>query len=104
MVTDSPAENRTDVFIPGVWLVGPVVTNTYITRPGEFVRVDAPDPVTIRLPPTAGNVDAEVVIKKIAGKEEEIEFLESTGQQVARNGYPNVTIRLVSDGATWIVL
>lgn len=102
--TDNPAENRTDVFVPGAWLVSPVVTGTYTARPGELVRVNAHDRVTIRLPPAAGNVGAEVVVKEIAGEEEAIEILASTDQQVARDGYPYVTFRLVSDGATWIVL
>ncbi|WP_437528605.1 hypothetical protein WME79_45995 [Sorangium sp. So ce726] len=26
MVTDNPAENRADVFIPGAWLGSPVIT------------------------------------------------------------------------------
>ncbi|WP_437502312.1 hypothetical protein [Sorangium sp. So ce1099] len=104
VVTDNPAENRTDVFVPGAWLVSPVVTTTYTARPGELVRVNAHDPVTVRLPPAAGNVGAEVVVKEIAGEEEAIEVLASTGQQVARDGYPNATIRLVSDGATWILI
>ncbi|WP_437671567.1 hypothetical protein [Sorangium sp. So ce131] len=104
VVTDNPAENRTDVFIPGAWLVSPVVTGTYTARPGEFVRVNAQDPVTVRLPPAAGNVGAEVMVKEVAGEEEAIEILASTGQRVARDGYPYVTFRLVSDGAAWIVI
>ncbi|WP_437925278.1 hypothetical protein WMF37_40435 [Sorangium sp. So ce291] len=104
MVTDNPAENRTDVFVPGAWLISPVVTTSYTARPGELVRVNAHDPVTIRLPPAAGNVGTEVVIKEVAGEEEAIEVLASTGRQVARAGSPYVTFRLVSDGATWVVL
>ncbi|WP_437287646.1 hypothetical protein [Sorangium sp. So ce406] len=104
LATDNPAENRTDVFAPGTWLISPVVTTTYTARPGEFVRVNAHGPVTIRLPPAAGNVGASVVVKEVAGEEEAIEVLASTGQQLARDGYPHVTIRLVSDGATSIVI
>ncbi|WP_438023574.1 hypothetical protein [Sorangium sp. So ce233] len=104
VVTDNPAENRTDVFIRGAWLVSPVVTGTYTARPGELVRVNAHDPVTIRLPPAAGNVGAEIVVKEVAGEEEAIAVLASTGEQVARDGYPYVTVRLVSDGATWVVV
>ncbi|KYF74297.1 hypothetical protein BE11_15325 [Sorangium cellulosum] len=92
------------MFIRGAWLVSPVVTGTYTARPGEFQRVNAHDPVTIRLPPAAGNVGAEVVVKEVAGEEEAIEILAGTGQQIARDGYPNVTFRLVSDGGTWIVI
>lgn len=81
-----------------------MVTGTYTARPGEFVRVNAHDGVTIRLPPAAGNVSAEVVVKEVAGEEEAIEVLASSGQRVARNGYAHITFRLVSDGAIWIVL
>ncbi|HTN91390.1 MAG TPA: hypothetical protein VL242_47305 [Sorangium sp.] len=104
VVIDNPAENRTDVFVPGAWLVSPVVTTSYTARPGELVRVNAHDPVTIRLPPAVGNVGAEVVVKEVAAEEEEIEIYASTGQQIARDGYPYVTFRLVSDGAAWIVV
>lgn len=103
VVTDNPAENRTDVFIPGAWLVSPMVTTTYTARPGDFVRVNAHDPVTIRLPPTTGNVGAEILVKEVAG-EEAFEVLASTGQRVARAGSPYVAFRLVSDGVTWIVI
>ncbi|WP_438026385.1 hypothetical protein [Sorangium sp. So ce233] len=103
MVSDNSAENRTDVFIPGAWLISPAVTNTYTARPGEFVRVNAHDDgVTIRLPPAAGNVGAEIVVKEVAGEEEAIAILASTGEQLARDGSPYVTFRLVSDGATWV--
>ncbi|WP_437304407.1 hypothetical protein [Sorangium sp. So ce388] len=76
------------------------MTTSYTARPGELVRINAHDPVTVRLPPAAGNVGAEVVIKEVAGEEDAVEVLASTGQQVARDGYPYVTLRLVSDGAT----
>ncbi|WP_437982915.1 hypothetical protein [Sorangium sp. So ce117] len=102
--TDNPAENRTDVFIPGAWLVSPVVTGTYAARPGELVRVNAHDPVTIRLPPAPRNVGAEILVKEIAGEEEAIQVVAGKGQQVARAAAPRVTIRLVSDGATWVVI
>ncbi|WP_437935312.1 hypothetical protein [Sorangium sp. So ce341] len=104
MVTDNPAENRTDVFVPGTWLISPVVTTSYTARPWEFVRVNAHDPVTIRLPPATSSAGTEVVIREIAGEEEAIEVITSTGQQIARNGYPNGTIRLICDGATWLVI
>lgn len=104
VVTDNPAENRTDVVIRGAWLVSPVVTSTYTARPGELVRVNAHDQVTIRLPPAAGNAGAEIVVKEVAGEEEAIAILTSTGEQVARAGSPYVTFRLVSDGAAWVVL
>ncbi|WP_437567954.1 hypothetical protein [Sorangium sp. So ce542] len=104
VVTDNPAENRTDVFIPGTWLISPVVMTSYTARPWEFVRVNAHDPVTIRLPPAASSAGTEVVIREIAGEEEAIEILASTGQQIARNGYPSGTIRLLCDGATWLVI
>ncbi|CAN98655.1 hypothetical protein predicted by Glimmer/Critica [Sorangium cellulosum So ce56] len=102
--TDNPAENRTDVFIPRAWLVSPIVTTTYTARPGELVRVNAHDPVTIRLPPAARNVGADILVKEVAGEEEAIEVVSGKGPRVARVGAPHVTIRLVSDGATWIVL
>ncbi|WP_437285671.1 hypothetical protein [Sorangium sp. So ce406] len=104
VVTDNPAENRTDVFIRGAWLVSPVVTSTYTARPGELVRVNAHGGVMIRLPPAAGNVGAEIVVKEVAGEEEAIAIVASTGEQVARGGYPFITFRLVSDGATWLTL
>ena len=81
-----------------------MVTSTYTARPGELVRVNAHDPVTIRLPPVAGNVGAEIVVKEVAGEEEAIEILASTGEQVARDGYPYITFRLVSEGATRVVI
>ncbi|WP_437721824.1 hypothetical protein [Sorangium sp. So ce861] len=104
VVTDNPAENRTDVFIPGVWLISPVVTTTYTARPGELVRVNTHDPVTVRLPSAAGNAGAEIVVKEVAGEEEALEVIASTGQQIARVGGSYVTIRLICDGATWIVI
>ncbi|WP_437975424.1 hypothetical protein WMF11_46935 [Sorangium sp. So ce295] len=104
MCTDNPAENRTDVFIPGAWLVSPIVATMSTARPGELVRLNAHDPVTIRLPPATGNVGAEILVKEVAGQEEAIEVLASTGQQVARAGSPYVAFRLVSDGVTWIVI
>ena len=36
VVTDNTAENRTDMFIPGAWLVSPVVTTSYTARPGQL--------------------------------------------------------------------
>ncbi|WP_437314542.1 hypothetical protein [Sorangium sp. So ce385] len=78
------------------------VNNT--ARPWEFVRVNAHDPVTVRLPSAAGNAGAEVVVKEVAGEEEALEVIASTGQQIARVGGSYVTIRLICDGATWIVI
>lgn len=69
MVSDNPAENRTDVFVPRAWLVSPIVTTTYTARPGEFVRVNAHGLVTIMLPPAARNVGAEILVKEVAGEE-----------------------------------
>ncbi|AUX28152.1 uncharacterized protein SOCE836_002200 [Sorangium cellulosum] len=46
---------------------------------------------------------AEVVTTEIAG-EEAVKVLASAGQQVARDGSPDATIRLVSEGATWIMI
>lgn len=49
-------------------------------------------------------VGAAIGVKQVAGEEEAIAILASMGEQVARNGYPYVTFRLVSDGTTWLTL
>ncbi|WP_434043043.1 MULTISPECIES: hypothetical protein [Sorangium] len=45
-----------------------------------------------------------VVLKEVAGEEEALEILSSTGQQFARVGSLYVTVRLMSDGTTWLVV
>lgn len=109
VVTDNPAENRTDVVIRGAWLVSPVVTSTYTARPGEIVRVNLQDPVTITLPSAVGNAGAEVLVKEVAGEEEALTIVATAGQTIDgapsfRYGDPWVCVRLMSDGANWLLV
>jgi hypothetical protein len=85
------------------------VISDYTASPGELVRVDAQDPVTITLPSTVGNAGAEVLVKEVAGNEELITIAAPAGQQV--DGQAAVQIagsyasrRLVSDSGNWLVL
>jgi len=85
------------------------VTSSYTASPGELVRVDAQDPVTVTLPSAVSNTGAEVLVKEVAGNEELITIAAPPGQQV--DGQAAVQIagpysgrRLVSDGKSWLVL
>ena len=85
------------------------MTSDYTASPGELVRVDAQDPVTITLPSAVGNAGVEVLIKEVAGHEEMITIAAPAGQHV--DGQAAVQIsgpyfgrRLVSDGGSWLVV
>ena len=108
-VTDNPAENRIDVVIQGSGLrrISPVVTSDYTASPGELVRVDAHSPVTITLPPAAGNALAEVVMKEVGGGAEVITIAAPAGQQIDGQAVmqiagPRCRLQAASDGATWL--
>jgi hypothetical protein len=85
------------------------VTSDYTASPGELVRVDAQDPVTVTLPSAVGNAGAEVLVKEVAGNEELVTIAASAGQQA--DGQPVVQIsgpyagrRLVSTGGDWMAV
>ena len=50
------------------------------------MRVNTHDPVTIVLPPAAGNVGAEIVVKEIAGEEEAIKIIPPEQRPAGRAG------------------
>ena len=77
--------------------------------PGELVRVDAQDPVTVTLPSAVGNAGAEVLVKEVRGHEELITIAalgdrEIDGQATVQLSGPYAGRRLVSDGARWVVV
>ncbi|AUX25188.1 uncharacterized protein SOCEGT47_057320 [Sorangium cellulosum] len=107
--TDNPAENRTDVFIPGIWLVSPIVTSTYTARLGELVKVNLNDPVTITLPSALGNAGAAILIKEVVGGSRTLTLAAGPGQSVEgaptfSHSGPWACLRLMSDGAGWLVV
>ncbi len=108
-VTDNPAENRIDVAFLGssIRKISPVVTSSYTASPGELVRVDVQDPVTIPLPSAVGNAGAEVLVKEVAGNEELITIAAPPGQQIDRQAAVQIAgtycqARFVSDAAEWL--
>jgi|GEM_PF-3624613 len=110
-ITDNPAENRIDLALLGssIRRLSPVVTADYTASPGELVRVDAQDPVTVTLPSAVGNAGAEVLVKEVAGHEELVAIAAPAGQQVdgqaaVQISGPYIGRRLVSDGGSWLVL
>ena len=107
--TDNPAENRTDVAFIGTIIlkISPIVTTTYVASAGELVRVDAQDPVTITLPPAAGNAGMEVLVKEVAGNEELITIAappagQIDGQATLTIGGAYALVRVMSDGSNWL--
>jgi len=109
-VTDNPAENRLDVAFLGssIRRISPVVTADYTASPGELVRVDAQDPVTITLPSAVGNAGAEVLVKEVRGHEELVTIAASgdgeiDGQVMIQTSGSYSSKRLVSDGKSWLV-
>lgn len=107
--TDNPAENRIDVAFAGsvVRKISPIVTASYAASPGELVRVNAQDPVTILLPPAHGNAGLEVLVKEVAGNEEQITLIASgdegiDGQATTEIGGAYARARCVSDGTVWL--
>jgi len=92
---------------PPIGKISPVVTSSYTASPGELVRVDAQDPVTITLPSAVGNAGAEVLVKEVAGNEELITIAAPAGQQVdgeaaVQIAGPYCKARVVSDAAGWL--
>ena len=109
-VTDNPAENRIDVVFQGSGLsrISPVVMSDYTASPGELVRVDAHSPVTITLPPAAGNALAEVVVKEFGGGGEVVTILAREGelmegQPAVQLAGPRSSMHVMSDGVGWLV-
>lgn len=109
--TDNPAENRTDVAFVGTTIrkISPVLTANYTASPGELVRVDAQDPVTIILPPAAANAGMEVIVKEVAGNKEQITLVTSgdediDGEATKEIGGAYAKVWVVSDGARWVMV